>query len=113
MKLLGLSVVQLKVRGGQFEILCSPNTVQAFRSGHMKDIDDVVHCNQVFQCAAKGLVATTKQLCNAFRTDDMEKICKKILEEGEIQVCLPFMSTLEHIVTVEFCFTTWYLTSMH
>ena len=42
----------------------------------------------IFSNVSKGVLAKREDLLQVFGTDDDEKICLKILSEGELQVCV-------------------------
>ncbi|XP_022850309.1 ribosome maturation protein SBDS-like [Olea europaea var. sylvestris] len=51
-----------------------------------KDLDEVLQSHTVYSNVSKGVLAKSKDLLTAFGTDDQEKICLEILDEGELQV---------------------------
>ena len=51
-----------------------------------KDLDEVLQTTSVFSNVSKGVLAKREDLIEAFGTDDHEKVCLKILAEGELQV---------------------------
>ncbi|KAL2611634.1 hypothetical protein R1flu_023326 [Riccia fluitans] len=85
-RLTNIAVVRLKKHGNRFEIACYKNKVLSWRSRVEKDIDEVLQTQTVFSNVSKGVLAKSKDLIQAFGTDDHEKICLEILEKGELQV---------------------------
>ncbi|KAG6544079.1 hypothetical protein Mapa_014496 [Marchantia paleacea] len=85
-RLTNVAVVRLKKHGHRFEIACFKNKVLSWRSRVEKDIDEVLQTHTVFLNVSKGVLAKSKELIQAFCTDDHEKICLEILEKGELQV---------------------------
>ena len=65
---------------------CYKNTVEAYRSGAEKDLDDVLQSTTVFTNLSKGIVASEKELQENFGTSDLEEVCKIILARGVLQV---------------------------
>ncbi|KAL3690348.1 hypothetical protein R1sor_016657 [Riccia sorocarpa] len=82
-RLTNVAVVRLKKHGNRFEIACYKNKVLSWRSRVEKDIDEVLQTHTVFSNVSKGVLAKSKDLLQAFGTDDHEKIS---LEKGELQV---------------------------
>ena len=58
--------------------------LQVFR--REKDLDEVLQSMSVFFSVSKGVLAKKEDLELVFGTDDEEKVCLKILAEGEFQV---------------------------
>jgi ribosome maturation protein SDO1 len=57
-----------------------------WRNGVEKDLDEVLQTTAVFSNVSKGILAKKEDLIQVFGTDDEEKVCMKILNEGEMQV---------------------------
>ncbi|XP_072999682.1 uncharacterized protein [Typha latifolia] len=85
-RLTNVAVVRLKKHGIRFEIACYKNKVLSWRSGVEKDLDEVLQSQTVYTNVSKGILAKSKDLMAAFKTDDQAKICLEILEKGELQV---------------------------
>ena len=51
-----------------------------------KEIDDVLQTTAVFSNVSKGVLAKHEDLVDVFGTEDEEKICRIILQEGDYQV---------------------------
>lgn len=51
-----------------------------------KEIDDVLQTTAVFSNVSKGVLAKHEDLVDVFGTDNEEKICQIILQEGDYQV---------------------------
>ncbi len=51
-----------------------------------KDLDEVLQATTVFSNVSKGLLAKREDILDVFGTDAEEKVCIKILAEGELQV---------------------------
>lgn len=85
-RLTNIAVVRLKRKGKRFELACYKNKVVSWRQGNEKDLDDVLQTTSVFTNVSKGILAKTKDLRDAFKTEDTEKIVLEILRKGELQV---------------------------
>jgi ribosome maturation protein SDO1 len=85
-KLTNVAVVRYKTHGIRFEIACYKNTVISYRAGAEKDLDNVLQTTAIYLNVSKGIVAKEADMKKAFGTTDEEKICRVILEKGELQV---------------------------
>ena len=85
-KLTNVAVVRYKTHGMRFEIACYKNTVLSWRSGAEKDIDSVLQTTAIYLNVSKGIVAKEVDVKRVFGTSDEEKVCRLILEKGELQV---------------------------
>ncbi|GAB4814927.1 hypothetical protein N2152v2_001973 [Parachlorella kessleri] len=85
-RLTNIAVVRYKSHGKRFEIACYKNKVLNWRNGIERDLDEVLQSTTIFSNVSKGVLAKREDLLQVFGTDDEEKICLKILSEGELQV---------------------------
>lgn len=85
-RLTNIALVKYKKHGKRFEIACYKNKVVNWRNGVEKDLDEVLQTTAVFTSVSKGVLAKKEDLQLVFKTDDEEKICLRILSEGEFQV---------------------------
>lgn len=85
-RLTNIAVVRYKKYGKRFEIACYKNKIMNWRNGVEKDLDEVLQTTAVFSNVSKGILAKREDLIQVFGTDDEEKVCMKILSEGEMQV---------------------------
>lgn len=84
---LGESVVARYYKGNtRFEILVDPDMAWRFKKGENVDIRDVLTGFIIFEDAKKGRKAQEEVLVDAFGTDDVFEIAKKILRDGELQL---------------------------
>ena len=60
----------------------SPDIVDICRE---KDLDEVLQTTTVFTNVSKAAVAKHEDLMDVFGTDDEEKVCLRILAEGDLQ----------------------------
>ncbi|EDQ86486.1 uncharacterized protein MONBRDRAFT_38375 [Monosiga brevicollis MX1] len=84
--LTNIAVVRQKKGGKRFEIACFKNKVLSWRNKVEKDIDEVLQIHTVYTNVSKGEVAKNTDLQKAYGTDDHTKICRIILDKGELQV---------------------------
>lgn len=85
-RLTNVAVVRLKRRGKRFELACYKNKVMSWREGNENDLDEVIQTPSIFTNVSKGVLAKTKDLRDAFKTDDTDAIVLEILRKGELQV---------------------------
>lgn len=85
-RLTNVAVVRLKRRGKRFEIACYKNKVMSWREGNEDDLDEVIQTPSIFTNVSKGVLAKSKDLQDAFKTDDTDAIVLEILRKGELQV---------------------------
>lgn len=85
-RLTNVAVVRLKKCGKRFELACYKNKVLSWRNNIEKDIDEVLQTHSIFLNVSKGQHAKKEDLLKAFNTEDVDVICKEILEKGELQV---------------------------
>ncbi len=81
-----MAVVRYKKFGKRFEIAAYKNTVKNWRNGLETDLDEVLQSTTVFSNVSKGILAKREDMTQVFGTDDEEKICIKILQDGQLQV---------------------------
>ena len=68
-----------------------------------KDLDEVLQTTTVFANVSKGVLAKREDLLDVFGTDDEEKICIRLLAEGELQVktiCISYPAQKERPVAI-------------
>ena len=70
----------------RFEIACYKNKVISWRKGAETDISEVLQTDTIFKNVQRGISAPAKDMKQAFKTTDEEKICRIILEKGQLQV---------------------------
>lgn len=85
-RLTNVAVVRLKRRGKRFELACYKNKVLSWREGNEDDLDEVLQTSSIFNNVSKGILSKTKDLKDAFKTDDQDAIVLEILRKGELQV---------------------------
>lgn len=85
-RLTNVAVVRMKRGGKRFEIACYKNKVVSWRNKTETDLDEVMQTVNVFTNVSKGAVAKKEDLTKCFGHCDIEKICKEILDKGELQI---------------------------
>lgn len=104
-RLTNVAYVRLSKKGKRFEIACYRNKVEIFetpistvfniivcfqvlnwRSKIETDIREVLQIDNIFVNVSKGMLASSKDLQQAFGTTDSLAVCAEILDKGELQV---------------------------
>ena len=77
---------RLESHGETFEILLDPNIMKYLRDGKEADITEFLAVEAVFKNAGKGTHPAEEKVKEAFGTDDIREIAKKIVSKGDIQI---------------------------
>ena len=85
-RLTNVAYVRLQKGGKRFEIACYRNKVLNWRNKIETDLDEVLQIDTVFTNVSKGMLASSRDLLDAFGTSDQKIVCKEILDRGELQV---------------------------
>lgn len=85
-RLTNVATVRLQKKGKRFEIACYRNKVLSWRNKLETDLKEVLQIGTVFTNVSKGMLASSKDLIDAFGTSDQKLVCQEILEKGEMQV---------------------------
>ena len=85
-RLTNVAYVRLNKKGKRFEIACYRNKVVNWRNKIETDIREVLQAEAVFANVSKGMLASQKDLQEAFQTTDTQIVCREILDKGELQV---------------------------
>ncbi|MFA6805602.1 MAG: ribosome assembly factor SBDS [Candidatus Methanomethylophilaceae archaeon] len=79
-------VAKLESHGETFEILLDPRVIDLIKAGKQFDITEYMAVEDVFKNASKGTRPAEDKVKEAFGTDDISAIAKRIMEKGEIQI---------------------------
>ena len=80
-----ITLARLKKFGTTFEISVDPDKALLYKKGQLTDLNEVLHADNIFLDAKKGMVAPHTDLEKAFKTTDIQKVASIIIKEGEIQ----------------------------
>lgn len=80
-----LNLARIKKFGQNFEISVNPEAALKYKKGIISDLREAVLADSIFTDARKGLIASDKDLRQAFGTTDHHAVADKIVKEGEIQ----------------------------
>jgi len=81
-----VSLARLDVRGSHFEVLVDPERALSYKLRKSPWADKILKFEEVFRDYKKGERASRDSLMKAFSTDDPRKVCKVIIDEGELQI---------------------------
>ncbi len=82
-----LNLARFRKAGKTVEVVIFPEAALRFREGKTDlSIDELVHSQQVFSDAQKGLAASPADLQAMFSTEDADDIIRKVIREGELQI---------------------------
>jgi len=85
-RLTNVLVVRLTKNGTRYEVACYPNKIEEWRRKIETDIDEVLQRTVVYTNVSKGELANKDDLLESFGTKSQEKVCRIILDEGQLQV---------------------------
>lgn len=77
---------KLESHGETFEILLDPAVFDLIKQGKQFDIVEYMAVEDVFKNANKGTRPAEDKIKEAFGTEDIGEIARKIVEKGEIQI---------------------------
>ncbi len=77
---------RLESHGETFEILLDPKVFDLIKQGKTFDIVEYMAVEDVFKNASKGTKPAEDKIKEAFGTEDIAEIARKIVEKGEIQI---------------------------
>ena len=77
-------VARLETHGETFEILLDPKVMDFIKQGKEVDLIDYMAVEDIFNNARKGTRPAEDKLKEAFGTDDIGEIAKKIIAKGEV-----------------------------
>ena len=79
-------VARLETHGETFEVLLDPAVMNLIKSGKEVDLIDYMAVEDIFKNAGKGTRPAEDKLKEAFGTDDVSVIAKRIIDKGEVQI---------------------------
>lgn len=85
-RLTNVATVRLKKGGKRFEVACYRNKARDWRQGLEKDINEVLHVQNIFSNVSRGTLSSEKDIIKSFGTNDINLVLKEILEKGHIQI---------------------------
>jgi len=79
-------VARLETHGETFEVLLDPAVMNLIKAGKEVDLIDYMAVEEIFKNAGKGTRPAEDKLKEAFGTEDVSSIARKIIEKGEVQI---------------------------
>jgi len=80
-----INIARIKKFGHNFEISVDPDKALDYKNGKINDLSEVLLADKIFTDAKKGFISGQKELEEAFKTLDTNKIAEMIIKHGEIQ----------------------------
>jgi ribosome maturation protein SDO1 len=84
------TIARLRVGSKIFETMVDLDSAMKFKKGEEVDINEIIKDNSVWYDLKKGLHAGASDLKDAFGTDELQEVVKKIVKKGEIEVTQEF-----------------------
>ena len=89
-------IARIDIKGKHhFEVYVYPEKAYAYLEGNKISVEDILAIEKVFKDARKGIEASSKDLTKIFGTEDPYQICKKILDEGKVQLTTEYIKKLQ------------------
>ncbi|MFH1770850.1 MAG: ribosome assembly factor SBDS [archaeon] len=85
-KKIDINTAKLKTHGQSFEIVVDPDLAIDYKQGKKVEIREVLHAEDIFSDANKGLHASETDMKKIFGTSDTLQVAEKILADGDIQL---------------------------
>lgn len=87
-------VARYKKGKEMFEIMVDCDKAVEYRSGKVKDIEDVVAGDIVFSSVQHNKKATSESLLKEFGTEEFTEIADKIIKHGEVQLTADYKNKM-------------------
>ncbi len=89
-------IARIDVEGKyHFEVYVYPEKAYSYLEGSKISVEDILAIEKVFKDARKGIEASSKDLIRIFGTEDPYEICKRILDEGKVQLTTEYIRKLQ------------------
>ena len=79
------TVSRLRVGSKIFETMVDLDSAMKFKKGEEIDVNEIIRDNSIWHDLKKGLHAGASDLKEAFGTDELAEVVKKIVKKGEIE----------------------------
>lgn len=79
-------VARLETHGETFEILLDPAVMNFIKAGKEVDLIEYMAVEDIFKNASKGTRQSEDKLKEAFGTEDIATIARRIIDKGEVQI---------------------------
>src|SRR3989338_10047331 len=87
---MGNVIARIKVGGKHFEILVDADKALALKKGGDVSINEVLAVDRIFTDAKKGDNASSKDLEEAFKTQNVEEVARQIIKRGDIEIPIEY-----------------------
>ncbi len=85
-KMTEYTIARFKKGSKRFEILVDPDKALDYKLGKKRDFNDILVYDEIYSDAKKGLRASKSDVMSVFGTTDVNKVARKILDEGELLI---------------------------
>ncbi|MDD3159907.1 MAG: ribosome assembly factor SBDS [Candidatus ainarchaeum sp.] len=79
-------IARIEKNGNKFEILVDPNLAMDLKHGKDVNFDELLPLYTIYKDSRAGEEQIQEKIKEAFKTDDIKVIVKKIIQDGEIQL---------------------------
>ena len=79
-------VARYTYQGNRFELLVDPRLAMELRKGKEVDFEELLAIDEVFKDALRGERQSESLVKEAFGTEDIKEIAKRIITKGELQL---------------------------
>jgi ribosome maturation protein SDO1 len=89
-------IARIDIKGKHhFEVYVYPDKAYSYLEGNKVNVEEILAIEKVFKDARKGIEASSKDLIQFFGTEDPYEICKRILDEGKVQLTTEYIRKLQ------------------
>ncbi|MEM4662646.1 MAG: ribosome assembly factor SBDS [Candidatus Diapherotrites archaeon] len=79
-------IARFSYKGEKFEVLVDPNLAMEVKKGKQVNVDELLAIDEVFKDAMKGERQSEHLVKEAFGTNEIGEVAKKIITKGELQL---------------------------
>jgi ribosome maturation protein SDO1 len=79
-------IARIEKNGHKFEVLVDPNLAMDLKHGKEVDFSELLADDKIFKDSNKGDEQAPETIKEAFETEEVNEVVKKIIEKGEIQL---------------------------
>jgi ribosome maturation protein SDO1 len=89
-----VNLAKLKKGGENFEVPIDSDKAIELRQGKDIPVEEVIHSENIFSDAKKGLLASENRMQEIFNTSDPKEVAKIVIKQGEIQLTAEYRQKL-------------------
>ena len=84
------TTARLRVGSKIYETMVDLDSAMKFKKGEDVDVNEIIRDNSIWHNLKEGLHAGASDLKDAFGTDELAEVVKKIVKKGEVEVTQEF-----------------------